>query len=75
MKRTLIIFGVVLIVAGALALAYGGFTYTADTHSADLGVAEVEVEDKERVEVPLWAGIGAVAVGAGVLAAGARRRA
>jgi hypothetical protein len=40
-----------------------------------LGVAEVEVKDEERVEVPLWAGIGAVAVGAGVLAAGARRRA
>ena len=57
---------IVLIVAGALALAYGGFTYTKDTHKADLGPIHMEVKEREYVNVPLWAGIGAIVIG-GVL--------
>ena len=53
-----------LIVAGVLALAYGGFTYTKETHKAELGPIEMTVTDKEHVNVPLWAGFAAVGVGA-----------
>jgi hypothetical protein len=53
-----------LIVAGVLALAYGGFTYTKETHEAKLGPIEVQVKDKEHVNVPVWAGVIAVAAGA-----------
>lgn len=53
-----------LIAAGVLALAYGGFTYTRTTHEADLGPIELQVKDKERVNVPVWAGLAAVAAGA-----------
>ena len=73
-KRIVAIVGVLLIAAGVAALVYGGFTYTEDTHSVDLGVAEVELSEKEHINIPVWAGVGAVAVGAVVLVLGVRRR-
>jgi len=51
------------IVAGALGLAYGGFTYTKDTHKAELGSLQVSIEDNEYVNVPVWAGIAAIVLG------------
>jgi len=54
---------IVLIVAGALALAYGGFTYTRETHEAKLGPIELSVKDTQTVNVPVWAGVGAIAAG------------
>lgn len=56
-----------LIVAGVLGLAYGGFTYTRDTNKVKLGVLEVTVRDKETVYVPIWAGVGAIVAGIGLL--------
>lgn len=64
---------IVLIVAGALALAYGGFTYTRETHDADLGPIHMSVKDKERVNIPMWAGVGAVALGGVLLVVGLKR--
>lgn len=64
------IIAIVLIVAGILALTYGGFTYTKETHKADLGPLHMEVQDKERVNVPVWAGIAGIIVGAGILLVG-----
>jgi len=54
---------IVLIVAGGLALAYGGFTYTKETHQAKLGPIELSIKDTETVNVPIWAGVGAVVAG------------
>ena len=53
-----------LIVAGVLALAYGGFSYTKETHKAEVGPIEMTVKDKEHVNVPVWAGFAAVGAGA-----------
>ena len=55
---------VLLIVGGALALAYGGFSYTKETHVADVGSLHLEVNEKQRVNVTLWLGIGAIVAGA-----------
>jgi TRAP-type C4-dicarboxylate transport system permease small subunit len=55
-----------LIVAGALALGYGGFTYTKKTHETKVGPIEFAVKEKETVNVPVWAGVAAIVVG-GVL--------
>lgn len=52
-----------LIVAGALALAYGGFTYTKSTHEAKLGPIELSVKERETVNIPVWLGAGAVIAG------------
>jgi hypothetical protein len=57
------IIAIILIVGGVLALAYGGFTYTKETHEAKIGPIELSVKDKETVNIPLWAGIGVLAVG------------
>jgi hypothetical protein len=54
---------IVLIIGGALALAYGSFTYTKETHDAKLGPFEISIKDKETVNIPAWAGGGAVIAG------------
>lgn len=59
--------GIVLIVAGVLGLAYGSFTYTKDTHEAKVGPIELSIKDKETVNIPIWAGLGAIAAGAFLL--------
>jgi uncharacterized membrane protein YidH (DUF202 family) len=61
------IVGVVLIAAGILALVYGGFSFTKETHQAKLGPLELNVKEKETVNVPVWAGVGAIVVGAVLL--------
>jgi TRAP-type C4-dicarboxylate transport system permease small subunit len=60
------IVAILLIVAGIVGLVYGGFTYTKTTHSAKIGSLELSVKDKETVNIPVWAGVGAIVVG-GVL--------
>ena len=62
------------LVAGLLALAYGGFSYTQETHDVQLGPLELQVKEKKQVNVPLWAGV-ALAVGGGVLLLTGRTRA
>jgi uncharacterized membrane protein YidH (DUF202 family) len=64
---------IVLIVAGALALAYGGFSYTKDTHQTKLGPIELSITETQRINVPLWAGIAAIVVGGALLLAGGKR--
>ena len=54
---------IVLIVAGALALLYGGFTYTKDTHETRLGPIVLSVKDTQTVNIPIWAGVGSLVVG------------
>jgi uncharacterized membrane protein len=54
---------IALIVAGILALAYGGFSYTKETHEVKLGPIQFSVQEKERVNIPLWAGVGAIVIG------------
>ena len=65
--------GIVFIVAGALALAYGGFSFTKETHKAEIGPLKLQVQEKERVNVPQWAGLGAIVLGVVLLAAGGKK--
>lgn len=60
--------GIVLIAAGLLGLAYGGFSYTKETHDTKIGPIELSVKDKERVNIPMWAGVAAVVAGGVLLA-------
>jgi multidrug transporter EmrE-like cation transporter len=63
----------VLIVAGVLGLVYGSFSYTKETHEAKLGPIELSVKEKQTVNVPVWAGVGAIVIG-GVILFGSRTR-
>ena len=65
--------GVALIVAGVLGLVYGSFTFTKDVHEAKLGPIDIAVKDKQTVNVPVWAGVGAIAIGGVLLLLGNKR--
>lgn len=61
------IVAIVLLAAGVLALIYGGFSYTKETHDARLGPVEISVSEKQRVNVPVWAGVVLVVAGGALL--------
>ncbi len=67
------IVAIVLIVAGALGLAYGSFSYTKETHDVKLGPIEFSVKEKETVNVPVWAGVGAIVAGGLLLLFGSKK--
>lgn len=67
------IVGIVLVVLGVAALAYGGFSYTKETHRAEIGPLKLAVQEKEQVNVPQWAGIAAIAAGVVLLAVGGKK--
>ncbi len=64
---------VALIVAGVLALIYGGFSYTKDTTAVKLGPIELSVKENKTVNVPMWAGVGAIVVGGLLLVLGGKK--
>lgn len=63
---------IILIAAGALGLAYGGFSYTKETSRADIGPLHFQVSEREQINIPLWVGVAAI-VGGIVLLATARK--
>ena len=65
---------IALIAAGILGLAYGSFSYTKDTHDVKLGPIELSVKEKQTVNIPVWAGVGAILVGGLLLAFGNTKR-
>ena len=64
---------IILIIAGILGLAYGGFSYTKDTTVVKLGPLEVSAKEKQTVNVPMWAGVGAIVVGGLLLVSAGKR--
>jgi uncharacterized membrane protein YidH (DUF202 family) len=57
------IVAILLIAGGVLALVYGQFSYAKETHDAKLGPLELSVTERETVNLPAWAGVGAIVVG------------
>lgn len=55
--------GIVLIVAGGLGLAYGGFSYTKETTGLKLGSLELKVQERKNVSIPLAFSMGAIGLG------------
>jgi len=63
---------IALIVAGVLALLYGGFSYTKETHQAKLGPISLSVQEKETVNIPVWAGVAGIVIGGALLLFGGK---
>ena len=63
-KNVITVIAIVLIALGAFGLARGQFSYTEETHSAEVAGVELSLKDKETVAVPQWLSIGAIAAGA-----------
>lgn len=70
---TVRIVALAVIVAGVLGLLYGGFSYTTEQTAAKLGPLELKVEEKNRINVPVWAGVAAIVAGGLVLIGAARK--
>ncbi len=64
---------ILLIVAGGLGLAYGGFTYTKESTGMKLGPLELKVQERETVAIPMLLSAGAIAVGVFLLVAVGRK--
>lgn len=67
------IVGIVMILAGVLGLVYGNFSYTKESHEAKVGPIEFSIQEKQSVNVPIWAGVGSIAIGGLLLLFGGRR--
>ena len=64
---------IAIIVGGVLSLAYGGFSYTKDTTAVKLGPIELSVKETKSVNIPLWAGVGAIIFGGLLLVFGSKK--
>jgi len=64
---------ILLIALGALALIYGGFSYTQDKTAVKLGSFELNVKQTKTVPIPMWAGIAGIVVGGVLLVMGNKR--
>lgn len=67
------ILGIVLIVAGVLALALGGFSYTREKKVVDLGPIQATAKTEHTVPIPPIAGGAAVLAGIALLVVGTRK--
>lgn len=67
------IIAILLIAGGALGLLYGGFSYTKETTSANIGPLTLQVKERERVNIPLWVGVGALVGGIALLLTASKR--
>jgi len=67
------VLAIVLVIGGVLGLLYGSFTYTKETHDAKIGPLELSVKDKETVNIPVWAGVGAIGIGGALLLFGSKK--
>ena len=65
--------GIVLIAAGALALVYGSFSWTKETQQAKIGPLELTTKERQTVNIPVWAGVAAIAVGGALLLFGGKK--
>ncbi|GAA5164580.1 hypothetical protein [Viridibacterium curvum] len=64
---------IALIAAGTAGLAWGSFSYTKEKHDVKLGPLEFSVQEKETVNVPVWAGVAAIAAGVVLLVVGGKK--
>ena len=67
------VIALVLVIAGVLGLAYGSFSYTKEDHDAKIGPIEISVQEKKTVNIPVWAGVAAIALGGALLFLGGRK--
>jgi len=73
--KSITVLGILLAVLGVLALVYQGFSYTRQEKVLDMGPIHATADTREHVPLPPIVGGMALAVGAVLLAIGAKRKA
>ena len=71
--KPIVVLGIVLIVAGALALAYQGITYTTREKVINLGPLKASVDKQKTIPLPPILGVVAMAAGVILVVVGNRR--
>ena len=66
--------GILLVIAGVLALAYGGISYTHQEKVLDIGPIHATHEEQERIPLPPILGGAALVGGVALLIIGARQK-
>lgn len=66
--------GIVLILAGVAALAYGGFSFTTHKKAVDMGPIQIERAKKHSLPVPPILGAAGIVLGGVLLFMGGERR-
>jgi hypothetical protein len=66
------VLGVLLLLGGIAALAYGGFSYTTHKKAVDMGPVQIDRTKTHSVPLPPLLGIGGILVGGALLFAGSR---
>jgi len=66
--------GILLIVFGVLALAYGGIRYTTREKILDIGSVQATREEHREIPLPPVIGIASIVGGVGLIALAARTR-
>jgi hypothetical protein len=69
------VLGVVLVVAGLIALLAGGFSFTRRREVVRMGPISASVKETQRYPVARWAGGAMLLLGIGLVVAGGRKRA
>lgn len=64
----------VLMLAGCLGLVYGSFNYTRETQQAKIGPLELSVKETQTVHIPVWASMGVIVAGSGLLLFASQKR-
>jgi drug/metabolite transporter (DMT)-like permease len=67
------ILGIVLIVAGIVALVYGGFTYSTTKKDVDMGPIQISHKQNHSVPLPPVLGVVAIIGGGALVYFGARK--
>jgi len=67
------VLGLIVLIAGALSLIYGGFKYTKAVHETTVGPVVIAVKEEQRVNIPLWAGVAALVIGSGLFLIGNKK--
>ena len=67
------IVGVGLIVAGLLGIVFSSFSFTKETHEIKLGPIELAVQEKQSVNIPVWASVGAIVIRGVLLVIGGKK--
>ena len=70
---TIKIVGIILVVVGVIGFSTGGFSYMGGRDVVKMGPMEMSVAHEHAVNIPLWVGLGAIVVGAGLLLSERRR--
>ena len=68
------VLGILLILAGVAALAYGGFSFTTHKKAVDLGPIQVERSTRHSLPVPPILGAAGIVLGGVLLFMGGRSR-